>query len=315
MSFTRSSLLAAAIAATQSISISEVSAHCFAGSRFFPATLASDDPCVADELSLPTFTTIRTPATDSDPGARVTTYSFDFAKSITPDFALGVGRSYVTLKPDGTPTARGWDNIAASAKYHLYTDAAHEFVFSLGVDADIGGTGSKSIGAESFSTITPSIYFGKGFGDLPVELNYLRPFAVTGVVGYGIPTRASTLTDTGDVQFNPHTLNTGFSIQYSLPYLQGNVRDTGFGAVFNHLIPLVEFNLQTPLDRGQKGQTTGTINPGFIWSEKAFQVGIEAIIPANSRSGRNTGVIAQLHFYLDDIFPNTLGRPIFGGRL
>lgn len=305
---------AAAIAATQSISISAASAHCYAGSRFFPATLASDDPCVADELSLPTFTTIRTPATDTDPGARVTTYSFDFAKSITPDFGLGVGRGYVVQKPDGMPTARGWDNVAVSAKYHLYTNAPHEFVFSLGVDADIGGTGSKSIGAESFSTITPSIYFGKGFGDLPAELNYLRPFAVTGVVGYGIPTRASNLTDTGDVALNPHTLNTGFSIQYSLPYLQSNVRDTGFGAVFNHLIPLVEFNLQTPLDRGQRGQTTGTINPGFIWAEKTFQIGVEAIIPANSRSGHNTGVIAQLHFYLDDIFPNTLGKPIFGGR-
>ena len=38
-------------------------------------------------------------------------------------------------------------------------------------------------------------------------------------------------------------------------------------------------------------------------------------IPANAASGHNTGVIAQLHFYLDDIFPNTLGKPIFGGRL
>jgi hypothetical protein len=29
-------------------------AHCFVGARFFPATLATDDPCVADEMSLPT---------------------------------------------------------------------------------------------------------------------------------------------------------------------------------------------------------------------------------------------------------------------
>lgn len=319
MSFVRAWLLAAAaIVVLQSIPLSAASAHCYAGSRFFPATLASDDPCVADELSLPTFTTIRTPATDTDPGMRVTTYSFDYAKSITPDFGLGVGRGYVVQKPDGMPAARGWDNVSVSAKYHLFTDAPHEFVFSLGLDADIGGTGSKRIGAESFSTITPQLYFGKGFGDLPAELNYLRPFAVTGVIGYGIPTRASTLNvdDNGDLSIdrNPHTLNTGFSIQYSLPYLQSNVRDTGFGAVFNHLIPLVEFDLQTPLDRGQRGQTTGTINPGFIWAEKNFQIGVEAIIPANSRTGHDTGVIAQLHFYLDDIFPNTIGKPIFGGR-
>jgi hypothetical protein len=32
-------------------------AHGVAGKRFFPATLATDDPFVADELSLPTVST------------------------------------------------------------------------------------------------------------------------------------------------------------------------------------------------------------------------------------------------------------------
>ena len=35
---------------------SKAFAHCFVGARFFPATLVIDDPCVADEMSLPTFT-------------------------------------------------------------------------------------------------------------------------------------------------------------------------------------------------------------------------------------------------------------------
>jgi hypothetical protein len=34
--------------------------HGFAGSRFFPATLSTDDPFVADELSLPTDTLFST---------------------------------------------------------------------------------------------------------------------------------------------------------------------------------------------------------------------------------------------------------------
>src|SRR4029077_200341 len=34
--------------------ISNALAHCFVGGRFMPATLIVDDPCVADELSLPT---------------------------------------------------------------------------------------------------------------------------------------------------------------------------------------------------------------------------------------------------------------------
>ncbi len=34
--------------------------HGFAGARFFPATLSTDDPSVNDELSLPTISTIET---------------------------------------------------------------------------------------------------------------------------------------------------------------------------------------------------------------------------------------------------------------
>ena len=37
------------------VGTSPAMAHCFAGSRFFPAMLTTDDPCVADELSLPTI--------------------------------------------------------------------------------------------------------------------------------------------------------------------------------------------------------------------------------------------------------------------
>ena len=85
-------------------------------------------------------------------------------------------------------------------------------------------------------------------------------------------------------------------------------------APFDRLIPLVEFALETPLNRGAGGQTTGTINPGIIWAGQQFQFGVEAIIPINERTGDNVGVIAQLHFYLDDLFPHSLGRPLFGGK-
>ena len=35
------------------------SAHCVVGARFFPATLSVDDPCVAEELSLPTVASFK----------------------------------------------------------------------------------------------------------------------------------------------------------------------------------------------------------------------------------------------------------------
>ena len=31
------------------------------------------------------------------------------------------------------------------------------------------------------------------------------------------------------------------------------------------------------------------------------------------RSGKHPGVFAIVDFFLDDLFPNTLGKPIFGG--
>ena len=89
-------------------------------------------------------------------------------------------------------------------------------------------------------------------------------------------------------------------------------RDLGLGAPFDRLIPLVEVSLINPLDRGQTGQLVGTVNPGFIWSGRYYQLGFEAMVPINSRSGHDVGGVVQLHFYLDDLFPNSIGRPIFG---
>jgi hypothetical protein len=51
-----------------------------------------------------------------------------------------------------------------------------------------------------------------------------------------------------------------------LIYLQQHVKDIGLKAPFDHLIPLVEFAMSTPLNRGVDKLTTGTINPGVIWS-------------------------------------------------
>ena len=39
------------------------------------------------------------------------------------------------------------------------------------------------------------------------------------------------------------------------------------------------------------------------------------MIPVNRQSGTSVGAIAQLHFFLDDIFPNSIGKPIFGNSI
>jgi hypothetical protein len=99
-----------------------------------------------------------------------------------------------------------------------------------------------------------------------------------------------------------------------MPYLKSAVVDLGLPDFVNHLIPLVEATLQTPVSNTFTSgtQTIGTIDPGVIWVSNTFQIAVEALIPINRQSGTNIGVIAQLHLYLDDIDPRGIGKPIFG---
>jgi len=290
-------------------------AHGFAGKRFFPATLVIDDPFVADELSLPTISYLKSPANGDEPATKETDFSADISKRITDNFGFGVGAVYKQLEPDGGERQRGFDNVGVSLKYQFFKNDEREAIASVGLDVDLGGTGSKRVGAESFSTFTPALFFGKGFGDLPAEMKFLRPFAITGQLGVGIPSSSSsaTVSEDGDVSVDQHPnfLQWGFTFQYSLIYLQSFVQDMGWREPFNRLIPVVEVPLTTGLNRGASG-TTGTVNPGLIWSGQYFQIAAEAQIPINVKSGSGVGWIVQLHFYLDDLFPQSIGRPIFG---
>ena len=78
---------------------------------------------------------------------------------------------------------------------------------------------------------------------------------------------------------------------------------------------IVEMQLSTPVANnfGNSPITIGTINPGVIWAGTYFQVGAEAVFPVNHASGTGVGFLGQLHLYLDDMFPTTIGRPLLGG--
>ncbi len=294
------------------------SAHGFAGKRFFPATLVVDDPFVSDELSLPSISRIKMPGEGDEPATVETSISGEFSKRLTENLGLSVGVEWLHLKPEGERSQSGFGNVEVGAKYQLLKDAPREAILSLGLGWEIGGTGDKKVGADSFSTVTPALFFGKGFGDLPDSVELLKPLAITGILGVAIPTRSKTKTisvsdDEIEVETerHPNVLQWGFAIEYSLQYLQSAVKDVGLPAPFNRMIPLVELAFETPLNGGG-GKTTGTVNPGIIWAGQFFEVGLEAIIPINDRSGKGVGVRAMLHFFLDDLFPRSIGRPLFG---
>src|SRR4029453_7865013 len=111
--------------------------HGFAGARFFPATLSTDDPFVNDELSLPTVLTIETAE------GHETAIAVDIAKRITPNLGIELGEDVIDLNPKHEHEASGFGNLELSAKYQFFTSAEHEAILSLGAEVEIGGTGQQ----------------------------------------------------------------------------------------------------------------------------------------------------------------------------
>jgi hypothetical protein len=278
----------------------KLNAHGFEGDRFFPPTISTDDPFAVDELSLPNISVFNSPAGGGAPKTLNIDISSEFDKEIFPKFAVGIIFNYEVLKPQGQSARAGFDNLAFDTKYQLFENAAHEFIFSVGGEVDIGGTGSQAIGRESFSTYTPTLYVGKGFGDLPDSIKFLKPFAVTGTLGYVIPGES----------VNPNALSWGLAVEYSIPYLQQHVQEIDWLRPLRNVIPLVEFVMNSPLNHGG-GYTTGTVNPGFLWESRFYEVGVEAVIPVNRATGPNLGAVFLLQVYIDDIWPKIFGYPVF----
>ena len=293
---------AAAAAVILLCSNSAALAHGWAGQRFFPATILTDDPFVADEMSIPQIS-VNPPGPD---GSRETDYQIDLSKRITPDIGVVISNQWQHLQPVGMPSVAGLGGLETGAQYQLFVNAPHEALGLIGLNVTWAHTGRvQALGAPDFTTLSPTFNFGKGLGDLPRSFPWLRPIAITGNLGFDFPTKTESAGEP-----NPTNFNYGFAFEYSLPYLQCCVKDIGLRAPFNQLIPLVEVSFSTPINRVPAGQTIGTIQPGIIWAGQYFQIGAEAIIPANRFTGHGYGGVVQFHVYLDDLFPRSIGKPI-----
>lgn len=290
-------------------------AHAVAGARIFVNTLIVDDPGVADEAALPTL------QWQQQPGAPVSNaYSanFEYDKRITDRFALGVADGYSLIQTAGQKNASGWQNLVLISKYLAYVNPRHEFMVSLGVIREFGRTGSAGIGNSDVGTTTPTLYFGKGLGDLPI--GWARAFAVTGTFGYQLSDRRLKTVTTIDpatgiagLGFNNGTENRwtgGVTVQFSIPYLQAQVRSLGLTGVLAGVTPTVELAWSSPASSPATTPTQYLIGAGAIYTGTTYAVGVEALFPGNGASGHNIGVIGQVHLYFDDLAPTTLGRPV-----
>ena len=310
----RAALRGAALAGVAGLA-SPALAHGIAGDRFFPATIATDDPFNADELSLPTLSRSKT---GDEPAADQTDISAEWSKRLTSRLGISFGGDWTRIAAPGQEAVSGFQNLETTLKYQAFTSAEHEAIVSLGVSGEWGGSGSEKVGAEATGAVTPTVYFGKGFGDLPPGLGWLRPAAVTGTLGYAIPVQGHARVEDPDCpscapvrQATTRRLQWGLAFEYSMRYLQTQVKDLGLPAFVNQLTPLVEIAASTPVTGGFGQAPTGTVNPGVLWSGKRMQLGVEAQIPMNRQSGSSVGVLFQVHWFLDDLFPHSLGRPIW----
>ncbi len=276
-------------------------AHAIAGDRVFPATLAIDDPSVASEISLPTVDWFSDPRDAGGDIPHETDIGAELDLRIAPNFAVGISEAWTSQTARHESRNYGYQSIEVSGKYLFYQNDDREMLMSVGLVADIGGTGASRVGADSASTLTPTLYFGKGMGDLPDDMALLKPFAITGTIGLAV---AQNRTESDVIQ-------PGISIQYSMPYLKSAVRDYDLPAFVNHLIPLVEVPLSLGLDNHDHS-FGGTINPGLIYLGDRWQFGVEAMIPVSAGTQHGVGVIGQFHIFLDDMFP-AFAQPIFGG--
>ncbi len=282
-------------------------AHAVCGDRVFPATLVMDDPGVSDELSLPTIAYQPIPAVNGNPGGHSVDYGFEIDKTITEDLGIAINDDYFTQHGAGQPNLKGWNNIALTLKDKFLCIEPLELMMSMGVIHEFGGTGSSQLRnagvIASTGSTAPTWYVGKGLGDYPIGM--FRPFALTGELGYQI-------SDTPSV--SPNQWNYAASLQYSIPYLEQHIKALDMPDFAKHLVPLVEVSISSP----DRGSTTGTIAPGVIYLGNTYQIGVEALIPANhaTRQLQGTGVLVQFHLFTDDLLYDTpIGRPLIDRNL
>ena len=286
-------------------------ADCKVGNRIFPGMLSVDDPCVDDEFQFPIIASLQN--SDDSEEVRI---SGELDKTITQNFAVDVTEDWVHLHVPNLSSSTGFDNFGTHFKYQFVNDAEEELDMAAALVVDWGGTGSRAVGAAPFTTLTPTWYAGKGFGFLPQSMKFLKPLGVTLQLGYSFPTEADTttfdkLTGLSTAISNPQFLVWGGSLQYSMPYLKSMVADFKFPNFINYLTPIVELSLETEAADFDGNGTTGTISPGVIYNNKKYQMSFEAIIPINRASGEGVGAIVAFHLHLDDLLPDSLGKPLF----
>lgn len=274
-------------------------AYTASGDRNFPSTLILPQLAPGDESY---FNYNMLPQASSGPGTPTRESSFNavLGKTITDNLGIFIEESYSWNNLQGGGTNYGWQNQDGSLRYQVINNINHEFLMSLGLDRETGGSGAARVGASPSGATAPQIYFAKGLGDL--DIGYLRPFAVTTFNSVSF----------ADTAPRPDVVNNGFTVEYSIPYLESKVQTIDLPSVVRQMTPMTEVLFTSPVGRSYGTRTTALIAPGISYNGGGWELAVEALVPATRATGSGVGVTAQLHIALDFFFADTpLGHPLF----
>ncbi len=280
--------------------------HGIVGDRMFIEPLFTEDANIKNEVDIPRLEFL----TQSDGSFRMLDVTLE--KELWPDrWSVVVEQARLSMHVNGR-TMGGFDNLEVGMKLAAYRNAPHEFIVTPALFTTFA-TGSRSV-VERQTALQPMLLYGKGFGD--VKVNWVRPFAVQGDLGYG-----TSVTGTRDRQVIYDAV-----LEYSVPYLnwmhRANAgyemehqlrRGHSLGAIVGDLFPFVEFNGATPV-RGTPGPTVTFLRPGALYMGKYFQLSLAADSPVNGYLGpHSTGGVILLDLFLDELH-SAFGWTPFGKR-
>ena len=279
----------------------ECLAYTAAGDRVFVATGILPQIAPADQFYTWGWTVPLNGGPVGSP-SRASNIGAVYEKTITERLGVHFEDSWFPIDRVGAGALHGFQNFDSEIKYLAINNQLQEFLLTLGIDREWGGTGARGIGAFRAGATTPRVYFGKGLGDL--DATFLRPLAIAGFLGYRF----------ADSPPRPDLVTTGFVVEYSIPYLQSKVQSFDLPAPIRGMTPMTEVSFSIPSGRSFGARTTALIAPGVNFAGEGWEFIVEALVPATRATAGGAGVRAQLHLSLDFLFPDTIGRPLLSAR-
>jgi hypothetical protein len=292
----RTGLVGPAVAFVLGVCAPRAGGHGVVGQRTFIEPFITEDANPKNE-----FVVARPEWTQSRDGHELSE-AFGLEKRLADRLSLTLDSAWDHVSPDASdePSESGFDNLGITLKYAFFVDPDRESIASFAVEST-APTGSAGLGAEKDWAFKPFFLYGRGFGDLPNPLRYLRPLAVQGDFGPEVSTGPGTVT----------TFAHDICLQYSIPYLQAAVRDFGIGWPFNDLIAVTEFNFEHGVHGEGASSDVVSMTPGIVYMDRYIEIGFGGRVPlsGDARDEFDWGIIGIVDLFIDDIFPWSRWQP------